>query len=271
MKQWPFGRTETRESYSDQILSILVDRATGETGSKRVGAYEAAAGLWARAFSVATVTPETAITEALDPYTLASMGRALCTSGQWLAEVTVTDGGVYLDAASNWEITGDGIPSTWEYTLTFDRPSASVKRVLPAGRVVHVRLPGCAPLVGAQDTVNILSRLDSGLAAEVGGPVGYLMPVPVGKKNELAGDIKKLKGQLGLVESTKSWNNDSASTPAEDFEPKRVGPHPPEVLIRLRESAERSIFAAAGVPRLTSNIDGTSQRESMRRFFAFHA
>ena len=265
MKLWPFGRTETRESHSDQILSLMVNRATGATGSNRVGAYEAAAGLWARAFSVATVTPETAITAGLDPYTLACMGRALCTSGQWLAEVTVDDGGVFLDAADNWEITGDGIPSTWEYTLTFDRPSASVRRVLPAGRVVHVRLPGPSPLVGAQDTVNILSRLDVALAAEVSGPVGYLMPVPAGKKDQLAGDIKSLKGQLGVVETSNAYA-DKASAPAKDFEAIRVGPHPPEVLIKLRESAERSIFAAAGVPPLTSNIDGTSQRESLRRF-----
>ena len=265
MNLWPFGRTETRGVYSDLVTSLLVGRAAGETGSNKVGAYEASAGLWSRAFSVATVSPDGLATDALTPFALASMGRALCTAGQWLAEVTVDDGGVYLDIADNWEVSGDGLPSSWEYTLTFDRPSQSVQRVLPAGRVVHVRLPGCAPLVGAQDTVNILSRLDCGLSAEAGGPSGYLIPVPAGRRDELAGDIKQLKGQLGVVETSKSYA-DPGSSPAKDFEAIRVGPNPPPVLISLRESAERSVYAAAGVPPLSSNQDGGSQRESMRRF-----
>lgn len=265
MNLWPFGRTETRAAYSDLVTSILVGRAAGETGTNKVGAYEAAAGLWARSFSVATVTPDGIATDALTPFALASMGRALCTLGQWVAEVTVDDGGVYIDVADNWEVSGDGLPSTWEYTLTFDRPSQSVQRVLPAGRVIHVRLPGCAPLVGAQNTVDIISRVDSGLSNEVNGPNGYLMPVAAGRKDELAGDIKQLKGQLGVVETSKSYA-ESGSSPAKDFEAIRVGPHPPQVLIQLRESVERSVYAAAGVPPLSSNQDGASQRESMRRF-----
>ena len=92
------------------------------------------------------------------------------------------------------------------------------------------------------------------------------MPVPAGKKEEqLAGDIKTLKGQLGVVETGRGYS-DPGSGPAKDFEAIRVGPHPPQVLIQLRESVERSVYAAAGVPPLSSNQDGTSQRESMRRF-----
>ena len=101
-------------------------RAAGETGTNKVGAYEAAAGLWARVFQRGYCDPGRDRYGCADTlWPLASMGRALCTLGQWVAEVTVADGGVYIDVADNWEVSGDGLPSTWEYTLTFDRPSQS--------------------------------------------------------------------------------------------------------------------------------------------------
>ena len=265
MKLWPFGRTEHRQSYSDLVVSQIVGRASGEVGSNKVGAYEAAAGLWSRAFAVAEVSPEGYAYDALTPFTLASMGRALCTGGEWCAEVGVGPTGAYLDQASTWTIAGEGPPETWTYTLSFDRPSATVQRVVPADRVVHVRLPGCSPLVGAADTVAILSRLDGSLSREMNAAVGYLVPVGPGQKDELAGDIISLKGRVGVVETTKG-HSDRNSGPDKDFDSVRIGPSPPEVLIKLRESAERSVYAAAGVPPLSSNQDGTSQRESMRRF-----
>ena len=265
---WPFtGRSEKRAvDYTDEIVNRLLSQASGATSSRKVAAVEASAGLWGRAFAIATVGPATAATAALDAYTLGCMGRSLFKHGQFLAEIVVDEAGVFLDVADSWDIEGTGPYPTWFYRLTFARPSITVTRSLPASRVVHIRLPEGGPLGNAGATVDLLAALDAKLAMEADGPVGSIMPVPVGQKDLLSADIKALKGKLGLMETARAFSADSPSAPAQDYVATRFGANPPEVLVKLRESAERSIFAAAGLPMLASDTDGTAQREAFRRF-----
>ena len=57
------------------------------------------------------------------------------------------------------------------------------------------------------------------------------------------------------------------AAPQEDFKPRRYGASPPVTLPTLRTDAGLSVLSACGVPvSLVTDADGTSQRESWRRF-----
>ena len=75
MRMWPFGKVEHRESATDAIVSALISQAGGSSvppSVEALGAVEAAAGLWSRAFASATVEPQTPATLALTPAVLAA-------------------------------------------------------------------------------------------------------------------------------------------------------------------------------------------------------
>ena len=270
MRLWPFGNTERRDAnYTDELVTLLVRQATGEAVRAKTGAVESCVGMWGRAFAVGQVLPaDTPAAAALDAWTLNSLGRSLCSRGEWVAEVMIDpDGNLYLDVADTWTVQGDGPPWTWLYELTFNRPSIQATRTLPAARVVHVRLPGGGPLAGSKTTCDLLGAIDAKLALESGGPVGYLLPVPAGRKSELAEDLRGLKGEIAVVETTTGgWDAGKDAAPKDDYVTRRIGAAPPAQLQAFRESSERSIYAATGVPILTSQQDGTAQREQLRRF-----
>ena len=52
---WPFGKIEHRESATDAVVSALLSQAAGSSvppSVEALGAVEAAAGLWSRAFCI---------------------------------------------------------------------------------------------------------------------------------------------------------------------------------------------------------------------------
>ena len=273
MKFWPFSKRETRaESYTDAVISALLTRASGDVVGGSTAVRESIAGLWARAFASAQPEGPEALSSALDAATLYQMGRDLCETGRWVAEIAVSPYGLHLERADSFIVTGMGPEWEWEYELTFNRPSGAQTRTLPAARVVDVRLgAGLAyksPLIGAATSLQLMDNLEVRLTEETGTAVGYLLGVPAGKKEELAGDIRALKGKLGLVETGLSAYQGSADRVAnrDDFEPKRIGADPPAGLVSLREDVQASLFGAGGTPILTSTTDGTAMREMLRRF-----
>ena len=57
------------------------------------------------------------------------------------------------------------------------------------------------------------------------------------------------------------------SAPQRDYQPSRIGANPPAVLPQLRRDVFEAVLGACGVPvSLFTDADGTSQRESFRRF-----
>ena len=57
------------------------------------------------------------------------------------------------------------------------------------------------------------------------------------------------------------------AAPMSDYKPQRFGASPPATLPSLRTEAGLSVLSACGVPvSLVTDADGTSQRESWRRF-----
>ena len=63
------------------------------------------------------------------------------------------------------------------------------------------------------------------------------------------------------------WSGDLADRPAGDWKPRRIGADPPQTLPTLRGDASEAVLSACQVPMaLFSDADGTSQRESWRRW-----
>ena len=82
---WPFAKPENREAYTDAITAALFAAASDGNvppSVEALGAVEAAAGLWSRAFASATVEPQTAATMPLTPSVLAAIGRGLAARGE---------------------------------------------------------------------------------------------------------------------------------------------------------------------------------------------
>ena len=272
---------ETRDqSFTDAVVSQLLASAAGiDTGVDATAAVEIVSGIWGRAFSAAEVRPQNRATAGLTPTVLESIGRSLMQYGEAVFEIVVDGGQVRLDRASTWTITGGSDPRSWLYECTFPGPSRVRVRVLTQERIVHVKYSesreqpwrGVGPLQSAHTSGALLGYLESRLRQEMSGPVGHLIPVPtVSNQDKLLDDLKALKGQLTLVESTaKGWTQGTHAAPRSDFDVKRIGADPPETLEPLRNSTSRAILAAAGVSAYVladQGAQGAAAREGYRQF-----
>ena len=263
--KFPWTKLEKRaESYTDALIQQLLSRASGNVTAGHTSVREIVAGLWARAFASATAVGAPGVNDALDAPTLYGMGRSLALTGRWVAEIGVSPQGLYLDMANSYNVTGVGPEWTWDYELSFNRPSGQVSVYLPASRVVDVRLGTGndyqSPLQGAATSVQLLDNIESKLAQETNTPVSYVLSVGPGKRDAMAADLAGLKGSLGIFET-----EDSQDATKRDYMPKRFGASPPEGLIALRKDVEASLLAAAGVPNQIANADGTRLREQLRQ------
>ena len=278
--RFPWTKTpETRESsYSDAVLALLQSQAEGAsdiaTGSTAV--ETACRGLWARAFAVADVQPQTPATMALTATVLSLMAESLFDRGQSIWSIDVADGMVKLMRATDWDVR-----ESW-YRVTHTTPDNVRTAYLRPESVIDLKISapigqpweGAAP-VSAQSatTAQLMATLEQRLAQEVAGTIGHVccpMPTVDGSTEKLQADIPKLKGRTVMVPSTAgNWDQGpQRAAPRSDWQPQRLGAQPPPELIRLRADVGADIAAAAGVPpALLSNIsDGTARRESFRFF-----
>ena len=280
MRMWPFGKFENRESATDAIVTALISQAGGSSvppSVEALGAVEAAAGLWARAFASATVEPKTTATRALTPSVLAAIGRGMAVRGETVFALDV-NGAVELTEASAWKVSGGARPESWRYAVELPLPSGKVaKRTLPADAVLHVRYAtrpaapwaGISPLGMADETRALAGWLEKRLAEEVSTVVGFMLPLPEGGNVEaLKADLKKGAGKLAIVDTTAAaWGDGTASAPRQDWKSNRLGASPPDSLGKLRSDVKADIFGVYGIP---SSIHGTggSARESYRQFLS---
>lgn len=286
MRWWPFSRkTEQRQAgggYSDAILNELLRAAGGEVAiATATAAVEAAAGYWARALAGARVSHP-----AVTPAYLASVGREIVRRGEALHEIQVDAAGqVQLIPVAHWDVWGAPDRAGWWYNATVNGPSTSAVRPLPGAAVVHqvyatdplAPWRGVSPLRYAGLTGELLATLERKLADEAGGPVGSLLAIPADPGDDdddddpmagLKASIKALKGRVAFVETTASgWGEGQSGAPRRDWVPQRLGANPPGVLRDLRGDVAMAVLEACGVPvSLVADADGTSQRESWRRF-----
>ena len=283
---WPFKQqNETRDSsYTDSIVALIAEQASGATLAKpaATGALEASASIIARCFAVADVSGPDRYREALGPSVLSMIGRSLIRQGEIVFAIEVRGGRLVLLPASSWDVTGDVDPESWSYRLTISGPSRlTTLDPVASGSMVHIKYQsdperpwrGVSPLSSAAIAGRLSAETVQALADEASGPRGVLLPIPVDGDDPtiatLKADLKRLRGQAALVESTSSgWAGDAAqSRPKGDWESRRLGAAPGAPLIAQAEFASREVYAACGVPySLVDKSEGTGQREGFRRF-----
>ena len=265
--RWPWSKgepeREVREGYADAAA---------------VGALEAAANIYARAFAAARVTGPRA--SAIPPACLSLVGRNLIRRGADLHLIEVDRGGLRLIPVGSWDVTGDWDEAGWWYLCDLFGPSNSMTRLVASGGVLHFRYAvdsmqpwrGVGPLTWAASTGALAGRLEQRLAEEASSPVGSVIPVPEDgaedSVKELRKDLLNLKGRVTLVETTAAGHGEGRQfAPCEDWQAKRFGANPPASLAALRTDVGQAVLGACGVPpSLFLDADGTSQRESWRRF-----
>ena len=198
-------RRETRAStnYSATVQDALLAFAEGKAAASPVttGAVEACAGLQARCFAQAIVTPAGSIS----PSTLYDLGRDLALRGEFVALLEVgTDGPTFV-RPSSWTVRGGHLEASWTYDLWLSGPSSSTRVRVRRDRVLHVRInaeatipwQGRSPISAARSTGRLLAELESSLGDEGSLPVGRLVPSPEGehKLGALQKRINSLRGK----------------------------------------------------------------------------
>ena len=278
---WPFSKIEHRASATDAIVSALISQAGGSSvppSVEALGAVEAAAGLWSRAFASATVEPSTAATQALTPSVLAAIGRGLAVSGEVVFALDV-NGTVELTQAASWKVSGGLRPETWRYVLDLPLPGGgAIKRPLPAESVLHIRYAtrprapwvGVSPLGMASETQALAGWIEKRLAEETSTATSYVLPLPEsrGGSEALIADIKKGAGRLHIVDTTATaFGDGTASAPRQDWGTKRLGADPPDSLGKLRDSVRSDVLGAYGIPNTVFGSGGAA-REAYRQFLS---
>ena len=287
---WPFPRrTEDRQTtggYTNAVSALIGAAATGTQQASATAATEAVAGALSRAFAGARVDGPDDIAKALPPRTLAQIGRDLVRVGESLHVIRMSGGLLRLAPASTWYWEGGSDPADWICTATSYGPSGSSTWRVPMDAVVFLTwgaptarpYHGLSPGTWAADTSRLTANTERSLANETGGPVAQLIPVPqdggdgaedgTDPLSGLKSDIKDAKGSALLVETTSGgWDQGAVNAPRSDWKQQRLGPMPPEAMVKLAESAfARSLAAAGCSPSLFNDADGTSKREALRQW-----
>ena len=273
---WPWKReTRAANNYTDAVLENLLTNASGAV-QNATAAMEIAAGLWARGFASAVVTPDTLTTSALTPAVLSHVGRQLHRCGQAVMEIVMVRGRLTLQPVNSWVVEGGSDPADWEWTLTIPGPSGTFTRRVPASRVLNLMYSfeparpwvGVGPLGHAATTLTLANRLETRLAEEMGQAVGSVLPVPnVATSAKLQADLRALRGELTLVEGMQSGWNDPAQAPSQrhqDWMPRRLGGNPPDAYFARSGRTCRCRYSRRAVSRSTllEAGQGTAARES---------
>ena len=288
--RWPWQRTEHRAAATDALLAQILSAAQGHTTGdwRAIAALETAVSLYASAFAVSTVICENArITAALTPSFLSMVARALIRRGEFCGVLDATPGrGLAILPAASWDVRGGPSESDWWYQAALSGPSGSTSRTVPSAGCVHVRYAvdparawrGLSPLEWASSTGALAGNLETRLGEEAGAPVGAYLPFPRADGDDpddesdplsdIRADIRKAGGSQVLVETmAAAFGEGRGGAPMTDWKPNRFGANPPATLEALRSNVGMAVIAACGVPlALATDADGTSQRESWRRF-----
>ena len=287
--RWPWQPRETRDSggdFSDAVVRLLEAQAAGSAAdASSTAAVEAASGALSRAFASATVEGDAWAQQAVTPTVLAQIGRDLIRSGDSMHAIRVDgDGVVSLIPCSSWHFEGNHDPTTWTVRASAYGPSTSTTWNLPASAVVFVRwgsapgqpYVGTGPLSWAHTTARLQSEAERSLGDEAAGPVAQLLSVPQDGGDDgdndalkmLKADLSGARGKALLVETTAAgWGEGKTAAPSGDWKQSRLGPMPPDGLVKVSEHAFARVLAACGTPpSLFLDSDGTSQREAVRRW-----
>ena len=271
-------------SYTDaRVLASLTDAEGTAATVHKTAALEAAAGLYAFCLAGAGVTPAV---PALTPACLSLLARDLIRNGESLFLIRLAGDRIQLLPAASWDVRGGLTPESWFYRVDIFGPTADspTSQIVSGAQVLHFRYAtsparpwyGIGPLTWASQSARLAGGLETRLAGEAGGPSGYVLPVPQdggdGEDGDplasLKSDLARADGKTQLIETTAAaWGEGKTGAPMQDWQSKRYGVDIPDSVGNLRTAAAESVLSACQIPlALFSDADGTSQRESWRRF-----
>ena len=289
-----FRRREKRSAgggYSDAVVAAIEAQAAAKVAdASSTAAVEAVAGMLSRAFADAEVIAEPWAAEAVTPFWLMQVGRSLIREGASLSVVEMGgDGTPDLVPAAFWNFEALSTPGAereadWHARVTTYGPSSSYTRLLSRDRLVYVRwgtspgtrYRGRGPTSWAHLTARLSGEAERSLGDEAAGPLAQIVPIPQdggdGDDDDplasLKADIGAARGKAVLTETTAAgWGEGKASAPLADWKAHRLGPAPPEAMVRVAEDAFSRMVAACGASvSLFTDADGTAQREAWRRW-----
>ncbi|MCY4360807.1 MAG: hypothetical protein OXE42_01280 [Gammaproteobacteria bacterium] len=280
----PIAETRDANSYTDaRIAATLRDVEGTELTAHKTAAAEACSGLYAACLAGAHVTPSI---PALNPAFLSLLARELIRNGEALFIIQLAGDRIELIPAASWDVRGGVVPATWFYRVDAWGPTSTspTSQIVSGAQVLHFRYSvapsrpwrGISPLTWASDSGSLAGGLETRLSGEALGPSGYLLPVPAdgGSGDEsdpmadLKNDLARASGRTQLIETTAAgFDQGPSAAPRADWKSQRYGINIPDSVGNLRDAAAVSVLNACQVPAaLFDTADGTSQRESWRRF-----
>ena len=283
---WQTKKIEKRASYDARVIAALHAAALNEAADvAATSTVQAACGLLARSLSAAAVTPQTAITAAISPEYLYSVGESLVIRGEHLALIDVVDGTPQLVGASEWDIKGTSLNQReWTYKLSLPVPSGSITRNVSGASVVHIRLPsvstpwqGTSAIAASGVSAELMAGVEDAMREEVVNATrarlisvaGFEDSDPDGEDDPwtaMIDDIRtaKAKSVLMPAPATMVQGVGAASAPP-TFGTVHLQPSVPEDLQTLRDRVSAGLYAAVGImPAIFDGDSSTAVREAMR-------
>ena len=281
-------KPETRQSYSQQIITALHQAALGSNSDvAATSPAVAAAGLLGRSLSAAKVTPQSTVTRPIAASWLYDCGQSLVYRGEHVSLLEVDNGTLRMTPATEWEITGSSpYKNAWRYRLTIPTPSGVIKRRVTGESVVHVRIPdfqhpwqGCSPLAAANVTSDAMAALEDYVREELQNATrAKLLALadwqdadPDDEDDPWQGmisDLQNSKAKTLLVPmpSTQIQGIGAASAPPAPAI-THLAPEITETIQTARDRLTAGLYAALGMmPQLFEGGEATGVREAKRAF-----
>ena len=276
----PWQKAEVRAvDYTDSLVALLVNRATGNIGTAdqyATAAMEACAGMAGRGFAVAEVVADSpTVADSITPDTLELIGRSLMRGGEIVFYIDTSSGEVDLLPAQSHDVMGGPNPMSWRYNVTLSGPSRTQSYTnLSAETVLHFRYAahrttpwrGQSPLEVAALSGKLSAETVRALGDEAGGPVGRMMGLPVDGADPSVVQFKKdLAGARGGMTVIENGDWGSLEGSYVNLKSERYGAEPEQPLVDLAQQASNEIYAACGFnPSLFTAGSSASLRESWR-------
>lgn len=270
---------ETRAQGYTATIQQAVARAIRDPGASAAStaAVEFGYGLLARAFAVATVSPDI---PTIDAQYRAGMILDLLSRGNHVAFLVVQGGEMSLHRVGNYDVHGGYDPRSWRYTMTLTGPTASATMQARREQVVHVRVgasadrpwAGVSPLAAAGVSADILALAETGLRREmqahhialVQHPASYLPNEAA--RADFARALSDSERQLLVEAGNEGWRQ---QRPAGAWQQVRLGPQPDANELTLREQVGQEVLSALGIPPgLYVPREGAVSREAYRQLLS---
>ena len=296
-RQVTFGETSPAEvtpaePETDPVVNAILNQNGYDNATYGgVAALETAAGVWARAFLSANVSPSGYLTDTLTATAMAQIARSMCVRGESLHLITPNG----LMEVGSWDIRGGPSEESWQYSCDLAGPSMTRTVKVGSESVIHCRYAthparpwrGLSPLKMADQTRDLAGRLERGLTWEANSPTGTVIFSGDAKSDATVEDelregnlgasnprrqgplkildaFSRLKGGL-IVANTNRNDGTSFGVANDPPTTERVGMRPQPEVTELRKSVYQSVLSACGVhPALAGESSAGALREAWR-------